>query len=373
MFSAAIFDMDGLLVESESRWRIAEGEACDRLGLPLTEEDFDKTTGVRMREIAKMWFEWHPWEGPTPDEVADQIIDRVIELCAEATPLPGVIDTIELLASLGVRMAVCSSSDMRMIDAIIETLGLGHHFEVMHSAEADEHGKPHPQPYLETAKLLGLAPSDCLAFEDSVAGSLSAKSAGMTVVAVPERQFWGSARFGFTDVVLQSLEQLDTQVLQALADGTDIPTLSRPRFHLAFGVDDIAAAREFYTKVLGCREGRSAETWVDFDLWGHQIVTHLDPEHGSRGVATNDVDGHQVPANHFGLVLPIFAWSDLVARLQSAGASFSMQPTVRFAGTAGEQHTCFVQDPAGNALEFKAFATDQAVFWPNVGVEGDDD
>ena len=127
-----------------------------------------------------------------------------------------------------------------------------------------------------------------------------------------------------------------------------------PPFHLAFPVDDLAAARAFYGGVLGCAEGRSSDAWVDFDLRGHQIVAHV--VRGHRGDAgTNAVDGHGVPVPHFGLVLTWEDWEALVARLRGAGHPFASEPYVRFAGQVGEQGTFFVRDPAGNALEFKAF------------------
>ncbi len=359
---ACVFDMDGLLLESESLWRRAEREVSDGLGLGFADEVFDQTMGVRMRDVARLWFEWRPWDGPSTDEVADQVISRVVELVGNASPLPGVTETLDLVAEAGMRVALCSSSDDRLIDAAVDALGIRDHFEVLHSAEHDEFGKPHPAPYLATATKLGIAPHHCLAFEDSVTGCLSAKSAGMKVVAVPDLASRGSARFGFADVVLSSLQQFDQKVLESLRASIPVPNLSRPRFHLAFGVSDLDAARAFYGEVLGCREGRSADTWVDFDLWGHQVVAHLDPALDAANVTTNDVDGHAVPANHFGLLLHRGEWLDLVARLQSAEVPFLMEPTVRFAELPGEQHTCFVQDPAGNALEFKAFADDRQVF-----------
>lgn len=135
----------------------------------------------------------------------------------------------------------------------------------------------------------------------------------------------------------------------------------RPRFHLAFPVHDLDAAREFYGGVLGCPEGRSADTWVDFDLHGHQVVAHLAPD-DCRPPSTNAVDGEQVPASHFGLLLTVADWHSLVGRLRAAGVAWVIEPTVRFAGDAGEQHTCFLLDPSGNALEFKAFADDTQVF-----------
>ncbi|WP_449488310.1 VOC family protein [Streptomyces purpurascens] len=133
-----------------------------------------------------------------------------------------------------------------------------------------------------------------------------------------------------------------------------------PRFHLAVPVDDLAAARRFYGDVLGLAQGRSADTWVDWNLHGHQFVTHLAPERAQR--IHNPVDGHDVPVPHFGLILTIPAFQELAKRLRTAGVQFVIEPYVRFAGQKGEQHTMFLLDPAGNALEFKAFADDSQVF-----------
>ncbi|RIA47107.1 hypothetical protein DFR49_1675 [Hephaestia caeni] len=132
-------------------------------------------------------------------------------------------------------------------------------------------------------------------------------------------------------------------------------------FHLAFPVDDLAAARAFYSGVLGCREGRSAPEWIDFDLYGHQIVAHLDPRPRLRAHA-NPVDGHDVPVPHFGVVLAMADWHALADRLRQASTAFVIEPHIRFAGQAGEQATMFFHDPAGNALEFKAFADDAMIF-----------
>jgi extradiol dioxygenase family protein len=134
-----------------------------------------------------------------------------------------------------------------------------------------------------------------------------------------------------------------------------------PPFHLAFPVDDLAAARAFYGGLLGCPEGRSADAWVDFNLYGHQIVAHLAPE-AVRARATNPVDGEDVPVPHFGLVLTMDSWNALAERLKSAGVDFVIPPTVRFAGEPGEQATMFFRDPAGNALEFKAMADPAKLF-----------
>ncbi len=134
-----------------------------------------------------------------------------------------------------------------------------------------------------------------------------------------------------------------------------------PLFHLAFPVRDIAEARRFYGDLLGCPEGRSAEHWVDFDFYGHQIVAHHAPaEIGHK--ATSDVDGHQVPVRHFGAILPMNEWQKLADKLTAAGTKFIIEPYVRFKGETGEQATMFFLDPSGNALEFKSFADMSQVF-----------
>jgi uncharacterized protein len=135
-----------------------------------------------------------------------------------------------------------------------------------------------------------------------------------------------------------------------------------PPFHLAFPVHDLAAARQFYGGLLQCTEGRSAEDWIDFDLYGHQIVAHLSPKAQAVDPHHNAVDGHAVPVPHFGVVLQWEKWESLAERLRQAGTTFVIEPYVRFAGQSGEQATMFFLDPSGNALEFKAFRDPDALF-----------
>jgi extradiol dioxygenase family protein len=138
-----------------------------------------------------------------------------------------------------------------------------------------------------------------------------------------------------------------------------------PLFHLAFPVHDLSAARQFYGELLGCPEGRSSETWVDFDFYGHQIVAHLAPEearHGSAHRSTSAVDGDAVPVPHFGAILPMDEWSALAQRLTRAGVRFVIEPHVRFKGEVGEQATMFFFDPSGNAIEFKSFEDPSRIF-----------
>ena len=140
-------------------------------------------------------------------------------------------------------------------------------------------------------------------------------------------------------------------------------SVTRP-FHLAFPVDDLEAARTFYGTVLGCPQGREdAGVWIDYDLYGHQIVAHLDPDHTRPVRAENAVDGDAVPVPHFGVVLTVEQFEALAARLVAdEGTRWVIRPRTRFAGRPGEQRTMFLLDPAGNALEFKAFADDAQLF-----------
>ena len=147
-----------------------------------------------------------------------------------------------------------------------------------------------------------------------------------------------------------------TRVVAPVGDGRPV------RFHLAMPVHDLAAARAFYGGLLGCPEGRSSDAWVDFDLFGHQFVAHLDRTGETRAAMTNPVDGDDVPVPHFGVLLSPADWNALAERLRGAGTDFVIEPHTRFAGEVGEQSTMFLLDPSGNALEFKAFADDGQVF-----------
>ena len=131
-------------------------------------------------------------------------------------------------------------------------------------------------------------------------------------------------------------------------------------FHLAFSVDNLDKTREFYTKILGCNEGRSSDRWIDFDMYGHQVVAHLVDELDQ--VATNAVDGDDVPSSHFGVILEMEQWNQLADSLVKLGIEFIIEPHIRFKGGPGEQATMFFLDPCGNALEFKAFRSDDMIF-----------
>jgi len=134
-----------------------------------------------------------------------------------------------------------------------------------------------------------------------------------------------------------------------------------PPFHLAFPVEDLEQTLTFYRDVLGCDTGRSSDEWIDFNFWGHQVVAHLSPDEAGKS-GSNDVDGHQVPVKHFGVVLEWDEWHALAEKLKETGIDFVIEPYVRFKGEPGEQATMFFLDPSGNALEFKAFKDQSRLF-----------
>lgn len=151
-------------------------------------------------------------------------------------------------------------------------------------------------------------------------------------------------------------------------DSASAETSSTPRiaeslspFHLAIPVRDLSESRQFYGEIFGCSEGRSDTTWVDFDFFGHQLVCHVDPKASNTSVE-NPVDGHQVPIPHFGIVLDMNSWSELADRLRSHNVEFIIEPYIRFKGQPGEQGTMFLEDPSGNAVEFKGFRDRSSLF-----------
>lgn len=212
-FDAAIFDMDGLLVDSEPLWHQAEVEILGALGVPIAAQDCRHTKGMFVREVTRHWHGRYPWAEPSPDEVAVAVVDRVIELVdAEGTLQPGVDRAIGLCRSHGLALAVASSSEHRLITFVLQRFGLDHEFAFAHSAEDEEHGKPHPAVFLSAARRLGVAPERCLVWEDAPAGVLAAKAARMACVAVPEPAERGDAGFAIADAVLSSLEEADEEL-----------------------------------------------------------------------------------------------------------------------------------------------------------------
>jgi sugar-phosphatase len=215
---AVVFDLDGLLIDSEPFWRRAEIEVFATVGVELTESETRQTMGLRIDDAVGHWFERRPWEGMSPVEVERAVTARVAELIeAEGTPMPGALDVIDLCRARSIPMAVCSGSYAVVIEAALDKLGISSSMSAWHSAEWEPLGKPHPGAYLTTSDKLGVDPKTCLAFEDSFNGAISAKAARMRVVAVPEPAALDSPRWGFCDLVLPSLEHFDGAALDALA------------------------------------------------------------------------------------------------------------------------------------------------------------
>lgn len=214
MIQAAIFDMDGLLVDSEPFWQDAQLAVLNDLGLHITRQDTIDTTGIRIDQIVKHYYKTQGWEGPSCDEVCDMILDKVIELVGIHKPMmPGVMHALELCKAANLRIALASSSPLKLIKATLKALDLEAWFEQCHSAEHLKYGKPHPEVYLNAAESLGVPPQNCIAFEDSFAGLLAAKSAQMRTVIVPEHSVADQARWVISDVKLQSLNELRPSML----------------------------------------------------------------------------------------------------------------------------------------------------------------
>ena len=204
---AIIFDMDGVLIDSEPLWKIAEVEAFGKVGLDLTYTDCEETVGLRIDQVVQMWYEKVGWTNKTVKEVETDIVDILIgEIEKQGSALPGVMEALSQSKSGGLKMGLATSSYSRIIDAVVAKLGIGDFFEVMHSAEHEVFGKPHPAVFLNCADKLGVDPTQCLVIEDSFNGIIAAKAARMKVIAVPEKSHQEDPRLNIADAVLESLE-----------------------------------------------------------------------------------------------------------------------------------------------------------------------
>ena len=213
---ATLFDMDGLLIDSEILWHEAEVEIFGALGVDLDEATDRSTKGLFVAEVVDYWYGRYPWSGPSKPEVVDMLLARVGELVEiKGHLLPGALRAIEMTSSRG-PVALASSTPLALIERCLAHFGLGERFISLHSAEFEPYGKPHPGVFLSAAAALGVAPDCCLVFEDSSAGVLAAKSARMTVVAVPTASDRVLPAFALADLVLESLEDLSEEWLDEL-------------------------------------------------------------------------------------------------------------------------------------------------------------
>lgn len=205
---AAIFDMDGLIIDSEPLWRLAERAAFARVGLDLTDDDCRRTTGLRSDEVIGYWYARHPWTGIHQEEVVRDLETRVADLISSrGEALPGVYDTIGRVRDAGLQLALASSSSHELIRVVLAALDLDDVFEVTCSGADEARGKPDPAVYLTTIRRLGIQTSEGVAFEDSVAGVQAAHAAGLVVVAVPAAADFSDPGFDIADLKLESLEE----------------------------------------------------------------------------------------------------------------------------------------------------------------------
>ena len=207
-FEAVIFDMDGVLIDSEPLWKIAMEEVFKSVGCPLTKKDFQKTVGLRIDEVIEFWFQEIGWNNVSPKEVENKIIDRMIALISEhGKPLKGVLETLDFLRSKNIKIGLGTSSYSVLIEAVLNTLKIAGKFDFVHSAEDEKYGKPHPAVYLTVAENLEVSPRKCLVIEDSLNGIISGKAAQMKVVCIPEKTHNPEPKLSISDWMFEDMDQ----------------------------------------------------------------------------------------------------------------------------------------------------------------------
>ncbi|MDX2359482.1 MAG: hexitol phosphatase HxpB [Crocinitomicaceae bacterium] len=208
-YEAVIFDMDGVLIDSEPLWKIAMEEVFHEVGCNLTRKDFQKTVGLRIDEVIRFWHQEIGWDSHTPEEVEKKIVQRMVELIKEnGDPLPGVIDTIQYLKENKIKIGLATSSYTVLIDAVLEVLSLTDQFDFTHSAENEAFGKPHPAVYLTVANTLKTDPRKCLVIEDSLNGIISGKAARMKVVCIPEKTHHPEPKLNLADFAFEDMKEM---------------------------------------------------------------------------------------------------------------------------------------------------------------------
>jgi sugar-phosphatase len=219
MFKAVIFDMDGLLVNSEPFWREAEKEVFAKVNIRLTDEMCFKTAGLRIDEVVAYWYNKFPWNDLQQEDIIAMIINKMNQLIEEkAEPMPGVYNILDYFTHKNLAMAIASASPMLLINTVVNKLNIRNYFCEICSAENEKYGKPHPDIYLRTAQKLNYQPGECLVFEDSFNGIIAAKAARMKVVAVPEAAIRGHLKFYAADMILNSLEEFNDDKFYALCN-----------------------------------------------------------------------------------------------------------------------------------------------------------
>lgn len=214
IIKAVIFDMDGLLVDSEPFWRKAEIKAFAEAGIQLTDNDCRETMGYRLNEVVELWYSRKPWTGISLIEMEARILSLVSQYILEdGKPMPGVERLIKDCKDNKLKIAIASSSPMMLINSVVKVLKMEGEFDVLHSAQNEPYGKPHPAVFITTASMLGVEPHDCLVLEDSLHGVVAALAAKMPVVAVPDAEMINDKRFNAATLTIKSLEEFDRNLI----------------------------------------------------------------------------------------------------------------------------------------------------------------
>ncbi len=214
MINTVIFDMDGLLLDTEPLWGTVMLDVAQRNNIPITRERFKETTGLRIYEVTDHWALHYPWSGKSAYNVAEEILDEIIIAAkSHAGILRGVEQSLQLLKENNYKIGLASSSPSRMIDELVSHFGIKHYFEIITSADVVDLGKPHPAVFLHCAESLGAKPNECLVLEDSVNGVIAGKAARMKVIAVPDEAHYHDPRFSIADTKIGSMEEFSLNII----------------------------------------------------------------------------------------------------------------------------------------------------------------
>ena len=213
LFDAVIFDMDGVLIDSEPLWKVAMEEVFQQLGSNLTKKDFEKTVGLRIDEVIGFWNKQENWGITDLLGVENRILNKMVQLIEENPyPLPGVIETLNFLNDTHLKIGLATSSSTRLIDAVLHNIGIASLFDFVHSAEHEEFGKPHPAVYIHVAKVLNVPPQRCLVIEDSYNGVIAGLAAKMKVVCIPEKTHEPNSKLALADYMFHDMTDLKKNI-----------------------------------------------------------------------------------------------------------------------------------------------------------------